>query len=130
MTETITLDKKVLMDLLSTTAQQTACYLIGMCPGVTSEGVKWDIQAALCRGGLFNVHIDADVREHIITIVERYRCNNDIEALAGALVNETRLLTDPNSVEPQIHVSSIESILNELKDKVEEYKSALNSMMR
>ncbi|MBO7451729.1 MAG: hypothetical protein J6U54_15405 [Clostridiales bacterium] len=129
MAETITLDKKVLMDLLSTTAQQTACYLIGMCPGVTSEGVKWDIQAALCRGGLFNVHIDADVREHIITIVERYRCNNDIEALAGALVNETRLLIDPSSADSLAHLCSIESILEKFQNEIKEYRNAMEAMM-
>lgn len=117
------------MDLLSTTAQQATCYFAGMCPGVTSEGVKWDIQAALCRGGLFNVHIDADVREHIITIVERYRCNNDIEALAGALAIETRLLTNPNNTDSLAHLCSIESVLEKFQNEIKEYRNAMEAMM-
>lgn len=117
------------MDLLSTTATQTACYLIGMCPGVTSEGVKWDIQAALCRGGLFNVHIDADVREHIITIVECYKCNNKVEATAGALMNEVKLLTDSTNTSPLTHLCSAEKLVDEIKRELTEYRDALEALM-
>lgn len=73
MNEQITLDKKVLMDLLSTTAQMAAAYALGEAPCMTEEGFFVSIERQLDRGALFNVPIDPDVRNHICTIVNNLR---------------------------------------------------------
>lgn len=73
MPETITLDKKVLMDLLSTTAQMAALYALGEAPCMNQEGFFVSIERQLDRGALYCVHIDPDVREHICAIVNNLR---------------------------------------------------------
>lgn len=73
MNEQITLDKKVLMDLLSTTAQMAALYALGEAPCMTQEGFFVSIERQLDRGALYCVHIDPDVRKHICTIVNNLR---------------------------------------------------------
>lgn len=73
MEEQIVLDKKVLMDLLSTTAQMAALYALGEAPCMTEQGFFVSIERQLDRGALFNVSIDPDVRHHICAIVNGLR---------------------------------------------------------
>lgn len=73
MNESITLEKKVLMDILSTTAEMAVAYALGKAPCMTEDGFFVSIERQLDRGALYNVQIDPDVREHICAIVNGFR---------------------------------------------------------
>lgn len=71
--ETITLEKKVLMDLISLTANMAVWYAAGMAPTMNDEGFLISIEKELNRGPLFNKEIPADLRQHIILVVNGFR---------------------------------------------------------
>ena len=73
MNETITMNKKALMDLLSTVVEMAAAYALGQAPCMTEDGFLVSIERQLDRGALYNVQIDPDVREHINLIVNGLR---------------------------------------------------------
>lgn len=73
--ETITLEKKVLMDLISLTANMAVWYAAGMAPAMNDEGFLISIEKEINRGPLFNKEIPADLRQHILLVVNGFRQN-------------------------------------------------------
>lgn len=73
MPETITLEKEVLMNLISLVAYMAVCYDRGIAPAMRDDGFLISIEKEINRGPLFNKQIPADLHAHILEVVNSYR---------------------------------------------------------
>ena len=73
--EKITLDKDVLFNIVSLVANMAVWYAAGMAPAMNDAGFLISIEKELNRGPLFNKEIPADLRQHILLVVNGFRQN-------------------------------------------------------
>lgn len=135
MNETITLEKKILMDLLSLTASMAVAYATSMAPGYTSDGILVTIEKELNRGDLFNKPIPDAVKGHIIAIVNNYRHDHPTAKSAGMLLSliVATLFNDAhgNILDAKEGASNalvlVEHLTEDIRQMQEFYKNAVDS---